>query len=193
MDFLLLESGLRIIERHPHSGSVSYADPGRDAAVSFGWADLRFKNDTGAVILVRSIVRENELIVALYGRKRPGRTVEIVSEDLEIIPFSVVEKEDVMIPDGETKVLQKARAGYSVTTVRVIRENGKIVSREVFGRDTVLPRNKIISIPPKHRNNLPGIELPFDLTRPQDGVLPLPGDSPLPLPTSDLTEPTASQ
>ena len=187
-----LESGLKLIERHPHSGPVSYANPGRDAAVSFGWADLRFKNDTGNVILIRCTVRENELIVAFYGKNRPGRTVEIVSEDLEVIPFTVVEKEDVMVPEGETKVVQQPHAGYSVTTVRVIRQDGKVISREVLGRDTVLPRNKIIHVPPAHKN-MPKIELPFDLTKPQDGTLPLPDSSPLPLPTSDLTEPTASQ
>jgi len=188
----VLESGLKILDRHPHSGPVSYADPGRDAAISFGWADLRFKNNTGAVLLVRCVVRDNELMVALYGRKQPGRAVEIVSENYEMIPFAVVEREDVTIPEGENKVQQEARPGFSVTTVRVIRENGKLVSREVMGQDTVLPRNKIVLIPPK-RPNLPGIELPFDMANPQSGTLPLPGDSASALPSSDLTERTASQ
>ena len=187
-----LESGLPIIERHPHSGAVSYADPGRDAAVSYGWADMRFKNDTGAPMLIRAIIEGDELIVALYGANKPGRTVEIASEDYEEIPYAVIEKEDVTIPEGEEKVQQTARAGYSVTTIRLIRQDGKLVSREVMGRDTVLPRNKVVLVPPKR--DIPQIGLPFDLPKKaQFEGLPLPTDSDLPLPTSDLTAPSASE
>lgn len=38
------KSGLEIIERHSHSGEVSYVPRGRDAAVSYGYKDLKFKN-----------------------------------------------------------------------------------------------------------------------------------------------------
>lgn len=192
-----LESGLRVIERHPHSGPVSYADPGRDAAVSYGWADIRFKNNTDGMLLIRSEVRGTDLVVALYGKKKPGQIVEITSEDYELIPYTMVEKEDVTIPVGEVIVQQKAREGYSVTTVRSIKQDGKLVSREVMSRDTVLPRNKIVLVTPKHEDTHQ-ITLPFETpTQDHSGpALPLPDSAPpteLTLPTSERTTPTASE
>lgn len=39
-----LKSGMQIIERHTHSGEVGYIPRGQDAAVSYGYKDLKFKN-----------------------------------------------------------------------------------------------------------------------------------------------------
>lgn len=36
---------LTVVERHAHSRSVSYVEPGKDAAVSFGSVDFKFRND----------------------------------------------------------------------------------------------------------------------------------------------------
>lgn len=194
-----LESGMKIIERHPHSGPVSYADPGRDAAVSYGWADMRFKNNTGSLLLIRATVQDDELIVALYGKTKPGQTVEIASEDLAVIPYQVIEKEDVTIPEGQSTVQQKAHDGYAITTVRLIRQNGKLVSREIISHDTVPPRNKIVLVPPKHDSG-PRFTLPFDIPGQTHSGSPLP--LPLPataapaapsLPASDRTAPSASE
>jgi vancomycin resistance protein YoaR len=38
------EAGLEVIERHSHSLSVQYAEPGEDAAVVYGYWDYKFKN-----------------------------------------------------------------------------------------------------------------------------------------------------
>ena len=47
---------LEIIERHQHSGHVPYIEQGKDAAISYGSYDLKFKNNTGNTI---KIVMEN--------------------------------------------------------------------------------------------------------------------------------------
>lgn len=39
-----VKSGMKIIERHTHSGEVGYIPRGQDAAVSYGYKDLKFKN-----------------------------------------------------------------------------------------------------------------------------------------------------
>jgi len=218
-----LETGLRIIERHPHSGPVSYAAPGRDAAVSFGWADLCFKNNSGALLFIRSEVEEDKLVVAVYGKEKPGRTVEIASEDYEELPYSVFEQEDDTVPEGEVVVEQNARPGFAVTTARLIKQDGKLISREVISRDIVLPRHKIVRIPPgsdEFAEESPQMRAPagasaweWELLMParassrviriprahepkrQVGLepLPLPGASERNLPTSDRTASTASE
>ncbi len=211
-----LETGLQIIERHPHSGPVSYAGPGRDAAVTFGYADLRFKNNTGSTLLIRSTVQQDRLVVALYGTKKPGRTVEIIAEGYEEIAGEVVEKEDMTVPAGEVILEQEPRSGHAVTIVRLIKQDGKLVSREVISRDVVLPRPTIVRVPPK-LERLPleirqarrPLELPSvprkagadpipTLTKPwetktQSEGLPLPGASDRSLSTSERTVPMASE
>lgn len=144
-----LETGLKIIERHPHSGPVSYAEPGRDSAVSFGWADLRFKNNTNGLLFIRAKAHDRKLTVALYGKRQPDQTIEILAEDYEELPYKIIEKEDETVPEGEVRVEQKARPGFAVTIVRQITKAGKIVSREVISRDIQLPRHKIVLVPPK--------------------------------------------
>lgn len=47
---------LEVLERHQHSGHVPYIQEGKDAAVSYGAYDFKFKNNTNNVI---KIVMEN--------------------------------------------------------------------------------------------------------------------------------------
>ena len=47
---------LEVVERHQHSGNVPYVQKGKDAAVSYGAYDFKFKNNTNNVI---KIVMEN--------------------------------------------------------------------------------------------------------------------------------------
>lgn len=154
-----LYNGLKIIERHNHSGPVSYADPGLDAAVAFGSEDIVFKNTTDSLLLIRAVVEDGDLSVSVYGTEHPGRTVEVSTKDFQEIPFKIFEKEDASIPEGQVVVEQKARPGYSVTTVRSIKQNGKLISQEVMSHDTVLPCNKIMRVAQK-AHDVPG-QIPF--------------------------------
>lgn len=157
-----LETGLKILERHPHSGPVSYAEPGRDAAVSFGWADLRFKNDTGHPIIIKSKVENNELLVSVFGVKNPNQTVTITAKDFEELPYKIEEIEDETVPEGQVIVDQKARPGYAVTIVRSFLENGKLIKEETISKDIMLPQDKKIRVPyiplaiPDNLPTLPG-------------------------------------
>lgn len=44
--------GIEIIERHEHSSDVPYIEKGKDAAVSYGSYDLKFKNNTPNTIKI---------------------------------------------------------------------------------------------------------------------------------------------
>ncbi len=61
-------AGLPILERHPHSIPVRYYNPqGFDATIYPGVADLRFKNDTSAHILIQSKIEGSKLYFEIYG------------------------------------------------------------------------------------------------------------------------------
>lgn len=145
----VLESGMNILERHPHSGPVSYADPGRDAAIAYFSTDLRFKNNTEYLLFLRTKVEDDNLIVALYGKKKEGQSVEIVSQNYKEIPYKIIETEDETIPEDEVVVDQKARTGFEVTTIRLIRQNGKLINSETMSHDVVPAQNKLMRIPLK--------------------------------------------
>lgn len=65
-----LMAAMPIVERHPHSRSVPYVPWGRDATVSWGTADMKFRNGTDAALLVRSWVEGDSLHVCLIGRPK---------------------------------------------------------------------------------------------------------------------------
>lgn len=73
-----MNSGLKIIERHPHAYPVHYYDPpGFDATVYPPSPDLKFLNDTPNNILLQSKVEGNKLIFEIYGTS-DGRQIKII-------------------------------------------------------------------------------------------------------------------
>lgn len=57
------------IEKHNHSLHVGYVPTGRDATVSYGGLDFRFKNTTGVPILLKAIVKKGSLTVEVRTSK----------------------------------------------------------------------------------------------------------------------------
>lgn len=57
---------LVVTERHPHSNKVPYIQTGKDAAVSYGSYDLKFRNDTGFDIKIKAENNANNIIITLY-------------------------------------------------------------------------------------------------------------------------------
>ena len=45
---------LKVVERHAHSKEVHYVEKDKDAAVSYGSVDFKFKNNTGSDIKIYS-------------------------------------------------------------------------------------------------------------------------------------------
>lgn len=60
---VLAVPNLTVIERHEHGMDVSYVPEGKDAAVSYGSLDLKFKNDTGRDLLL-NVTTDNSSILA---------------------------------------------------------------------------------------------------------------------------------
>ena len=63
----VLLADLEVIERHPHSLQVDYVSPGKDAAVSYGLKDFKFKNNTPGFLLLDYEIRGNNLTLRIYG------------------------------------------------------------------------------------------------------------------------------
>lgn len=61
--------GLEIIERHSHSGEVHYVQRGQDAAVSYGYKDLKFKNNKSYPIKFATSIKNGKVYVSIFKAK----------------------------------------------------------------------------------------------------------------------------
>lgn len=104
----LLHTEAEILERHPHSGyspTTSYVPPGRDAAVSYGTKDLRFKFPDQTVVIFTYTV-SNQLICEIWGEKENKNQTEIkvniVSLNQEGENDGLLTVKTTVIRNGET-------------------------------------------------------------------------------------------
>src|SRR5205823_14055524 len=67
------EAGLDITARTNHALYISHYPQGRDATVDYPDVDLRFVNDTGHWLLLRTFVGSSSLTVSLYGTSPPRK------------------------------------------------------------------------------------------------------------------------
>ena len=65
----VLEAGMKVVERHPHSAPVAYVPKDRDATVSYGGPDFRFQNDTPNDCYLIFEYNNRTLTVSIYGKK----------------------------------------------------------------------------------------------------------------------------
>lgn len=113
-------SGLPILERRPHAYPVPYYNPqGMDATIYPPHPDLRFKNDTGGVILIQTKIVKNELIFNFFGVKQ-NRMIKVIGPN-------IYDQQ----PDGSMKAV----------FWREFYENGTLLKKEPFYSSYSSPDN----------------------------------------------------
>lgn len=132
----LLLADLTILERHNHSIPVGYVPIGQDAAVAYGYLDLKFKNPFDFPIFLHTKLTGDRLYVYIYGDKNvKDYTVKITSQIVETIQPKTEIIFDSSMEPGENILIQKGRTGYKVVTYKSIIKDGKVVSKEQITRD----------------------------------------------------------
>ena len=129
----VLWAELEIIQRNPHSMTVSYAEPSKDAAIAGTYKDLKFSNNWNTPIYIEAVAENKAISFRLWGKEvRPkSRTIEYVSKVLETIkPGEDMITEDPNIPAGERIVTQEAYTGYKAELYKVIKTEGKEEKKE---------------------------------------------------------------
>jgi vancomycin resistance protein YoaR len=127
------EAGLPITARTNHALYISHYPQGRDATVNYPDVDLKFVNDTGHWLLLRTWVGPSSLTVALYGTPVHRRVVSDVSPLVVTGKAPVTRVPDPSLPVGE-KVVQDAGQPARSTSVRrrVYAADGRLLSDTVF-------------------------------------------------------------
>lgn len=76
-----LLSGMEIEEVHNHTFPSRYVPKGRDAAVSYGYTDFKFKNPYSHPIYVKNIVNNGAITSKIYGSNQDRERIYIRCEE----------------------------------------------------------------------------------------------------------------
>lgn len=133
-----------IVERHPHSMTVPYVPPGQDATISYGTKDFKFRNTTGAPLLIWAKNTGGTLYMAFYGREQPPRIRwqhKILSETDTWTEYVW----DATLPKGEQKVVYQGSKGIAVHSWIIISTaDGKEVTKDL-GVSAYRPGPRIVA------------------------------------------------
>ena len=140
---------LEVVERHPHSMTVDYVEPSRDAAIAGGLMDFRFKNSYDTPIYIYGeIDSDNQLRMIIYGKEtRPkNRTIEFESETLSVDQYSVTYKINSSLNFGAMQYTGNPHTGREAQLWKVVYKDGKEVSREVFNTSYYQKADEVIEV-----------------------------------------------
>jgi vancomycin resistance protein YoaR len=123
------EAGLPITSRTNHALYISHYPLGRDATVDYPNVDLKFVNDTGKWLLLRTFVGSSSLVVNLYGTPQ-NRRVETETEPLRVVAPAPVEKVvDDSVPPGESVIEDYGVPAQATSVHRLVYSaTGKLLS-----------------------------------------------------------------
>jgi vancomycin resistance protein YoaR len=138
-------AGLPVVERHNHSFYISHYPKGRDATLSYGSLDLKFKNDTGAYVLIKAWYSSDSVTIALYGKRMDFEVKYKTYPAKNFKPFKTEYIKDPELPEGEEVVEEKGVEGRDITVVRWVYRNGKLWLKDTFF-SRYRPKKEIVKI-----------------------------------------------
>lgn len=137
----ILNAGLPVLERHPHSYRVSYYEqggfgPGLDATVWMPGIDLKFKNDTAAHILIQAQANTKNMTLTfdLYGLS-DGRQPSLSKPRVwdQTPPPPDLYQDDPTLPAGTVKRIERAIWGAKAAVDwRVVRGDEVLQERTFY-------------------------------------------------------------
>ena len=151
---------LEIVYRTNHSIPVSYVPLGRDATVSYGTIDFKFKNDKATPVKFEVIADGNRLTVNIYGRKKYKKDISIETNVTGSVPFSTTEIPDDTMYEGERKVEEAGSNGSRVEAYKIVKENGQVVSRTLLCRSNYSPVSATVRVGTKKKEVPPPTPAP---------------------------------
>ncbi len=125
-------SGLPVVERHNHSMYISHYPKGRDATVSWGGPDFKFRNDTDDWVLVATAYTNSSVTVSLYGTDPGYKVTYETGAFTNVKAYPVREIKDPTLPKGTKIVDEKGASGRTIVVTRVVKKNGTVIRTDTF-------------------------------------------------------------
>ena len=146
-----VKANMEIKERYNHSMTVSYVDPGKDAAVDWGNKDLKFTNTSDDNVYISCYLSEDERVhISVYGKLlEEGKTITLEGKKTDTIDPETEYRVNFAMASGESKLVQKGKKGYSATTYKIWWDaNGNEIEREQLCKSRYNAANEIIEYGP---------------------------------------------
>jgi vancomycin resistance protein YoaR len=149
----LLRANIQIDEVNKHTLPVKYVPLALDAMVSEYISDLKFTNNTGSPIYIKTFSDANSVSVEIYGKpNEEGFTYDTRSETLQVIAHTgdVIkadekgEYSDKVLFKGEYFRLTYPREGYEAVSYLQIYKDGELVEERKIRHEIYKPQNGIV-------------------------------------------------
>ena len=138
-------ANLEVVERSNHYFQTSYVDAGRDATVSWGTVDFKFKNNRTYPIKVEAHSKNGVCEISIKGiNEETEYEVVIQSKVTSIISKTTKYKEDETLDASTEIVEQEGHDGCTSQTDKILKINGIVISTETISTDYYHALDKII-------------------------------------------------
>lgn len=142
----VLRANLEIVSRTNHMFQVGYVPIGTDATVSWGSPDFKFKNNRNYAIRIVATTHNKNVTIKIFGLKQEDDyEIEILSYRTGTIGYKTTYTNDSSLAPGQTKVIQAGSPGATSVAYKILKKDGKEVSRELLSRDTYSPHNQVVA------------------------------------------------
>lgn len=157
----VLYANLDIVERYNHSYSVSYVPAGRDATVSYGGKDFKFKNSRSYPVKIEANAKNGVVSISIKGIKEEKEyEIVLTSSVLSTTPCKTVYEDNKELAEGKQKVVQTGHTGQKSIAYKIVKYNGKTISKTVLSKDTYQPMNRIVQVGTKKTGTKPSTTVP---------------------------------
>jgi vancomycin resistance protein YoaR len=152
-------AGVPIPDRQNHSFFISHYPKGRDATVSWGGPDLKWKNDTKNWILVSVSYTSDSITISFYGTD-PGRDVSYTTGPFtNETPYPVEKINDPTLKAGLKIVKDRGETGKKCIVVRTVTSAGQVVRTDTF-TSNYKPKVEVVRIGTKGAKTATGTVTP---------------------------------
>jgi vancomycin resistance protein YoaR len=131
-------AGLPVVERHPHSFYIDHYPVGRDATVSYGAVDLKFRNDSDKVVLISVEATDRSVRVSLAAPTWDREVSYATTPFHDVVaPASSEQKprrlRDPALAPGQSSEVESGVAGRKIEVVRTVtRADGTRLFTDTF-------------------------------------------------------------
>lgn len=124
-------ANLEVTERTNHTYISSYVPIGRDATVSWGGPDFKFKNNRDYPIKIEASYAGGKLTCKIIGTNVDGSYVKFTSERTGDVAYNTKYENDATIPEGQQVTKQAGSNGGKAVSYRLVYDkDGKLISKK---------------------------------------------------------------
>ena len=140
-------ANLEVTERTNHTYISSYVPIGRDATVSWGGPDFKFKNNRDYPIKIEASYAGGKLTCKIIGTDVDGSYVKFTSERTGDVAYNTKYENDATIPEGQQVTKQAGSNGGKAVSYRLVYDkDGKLLSKKKEAKSYYKGHEAIIAV-----------------------------------------------